>query len=200
MTTEHVSAWCCDCSLCSGHVMLRQPELLQFLTFLPPISPGQLCTLWSWVRRMHGGSSHALLPLLNQLLLRYSLVFSILLRACGVLGGNSSGDTCNPNGSQKKLSRVSSGCPYGLCLAGTVSATTCGFLHCLPATLLTQSSLQKHFLFSRIFSSAKSSFIMMTILVLRIHLFLMALYRRKKLQREELGSKKELNHLPFKDV
>lgn len=74
----------------------------------------------------------------------------------------------------------------------------CGFLQCLPAALLTQSSLQNPFLFSRIFSSRKSSFIMMTVLVLRIHLFLMALYRRKELQREELSSKKELKHPPSK--
>lgn len=67
--------------------ILQHPEYLWILTFLPP---KQLCTLWSWVRQMHGGSSSALsLLFLNHLTHTYSLVFSILPKACGAFWGNS---------------------------------------------------------------------------------------------------------------
>lgn len=76
--------------------ILQHPECLWNLTFLPPISPKQLCTIWSWVRQMHGGSSPALLLLfLNHMTLTYSLVFSILPKVCGAFWGNS-GDKCSP--------------------------------------------------------------------------------------------------------
>lgn len=43
----------------------------------------------------------------------YFLVVSILPKTCGVFWGNSSGDKCNPKGSQKKLSQIPVGCHVG---------------------------------------------------------------------------------------